>query len=104
MALATWVIRHCAAHPELDQDHDMRNADRLFSIVDLKSRRLVGLCSGPEEDGSCLTTRMGALPCEGRQVIPMHGTSVDGLPFTVVGAHSPACPLGWVDAALPLVP
>jgi hypothetical protein len=104
MALETWAIRHCATHPALDQDYGMRSADRLFSIVDVKSRRLVGLCNGPEADGTCLTTRVGALPCEGRQVIPLHGTSVDGLPFTVVGGHSPACPLAWVDAARPRVP
>jgi hypothetical protein len=89
------------AKEAFDQHHPMRNADRLFSIVDLKSRRLVGLCTGPEEDGSCLTTQVGSLPCEGRQVIPLHGTSVDGLPFTVVGGHSPACPLAWVDRARP---
>jgi hypothetical protein len=92
------------AKEAFDQDHGMRNTDRLFSIVDLKSRRLVGLCTGPEEDGSCLTTQVGILPCEGRQVIPQHGTSIDGLPFTVVGGHSPACPLAWVDAARPRVP
>jgi len=30
----------------------MRNADRLFSIVDLKSRRLVGLCTRGLSGGS----------------------------------------------------
>jgi hypothetical protein len=77
----------------------MHTADRFFSIVDPSSRRLVGLCTGPDDDGSCPTTAEGALPCEGRQVIPLRGTPVDGLPFTVTAAPSPVCPLAWIDSA-----
>jgi hypothetical protein len=77
----------------------MHTADRFFSIVDPSRRRLVGLCAGPDDDGSCPTTAEGALPCEGRQVIPLRGTPVDGLPFTVTAAPSPVCPLAWIDSA-----
>jgi hypothetical protein len=74
------------------------SAERLFAIVGRRHRKLTNLCQGPSPDGQCPRAYAGELPCAGARVVPMRGTSADGLPFSVpADQHGPRCPLAWVD-------
>jgi len=76
---------------------DMPKADRLFAIVDPITHGLAGLCTGPDDAGSCPTTA-APHPCNGLRVVPLRGTPGNGMPFTIVPGSGNACPLAWVDA------
>ena len=74
--------------------------ERLFAIVRAEDGRMVNLCPGPALDGTCprATTATGLVPCAGTRVVPLHGSSADGLPFTVAAdAHGTVCPMHWID-------
>ncbi|HYA00134.1 MAG TPA: hypothetical protein VEK76_07255 [Candidatus Binatia bacterium] len=78
--------------------------DRLFVLVDARSRHAVGICNGPGPSGECPSYVPGQpLPCEGRRVVPMRRTSVNGLPFLVDPSEGNRCPLAWVDSVTPEV-
>ena len=74
--------------------------NRLFAMVDPRSRHAIGYCAGPGPSGECPSFVAGQpLPCEGYRLVPQHGTSVDGLPFLVEPGSGSRCPLAWVDDA-----
>jgi hypothetical protein len=71
---------------------------RLFAIVSRQDGKLVDLCPGPSPDGRCPRAEAGQVPCAGERVVPLRGTTADGLPFSVAAdASGPRCPLDWVD-------
>ena len=76
-------------------------ANRLFLLLDPRTRRVVDLCTGPAANGDCPSYVAGQpIPCEGFRVIPLRRTSADGLPFLVDHAEGTRCPLAWVDEGL----
>ena len=76
-------------------------ADRLFLMLDPRTRRVVDLCTGPAESGDCPSYVAGQpLPCEGYRVVPLRQTSANGLPFLVGLCEGTRCPLAWVNAGL----
>jgi len=79
----------------------MAPADRLFLMLDPRTRRVVDLCTGPAESGDCPSYVAGqTLPCEGCRVVPLRRTSANGLPFLVGLCEGTRCPLAWVNAGL----
>ncbi len=75
------------------------SADRLFLILDPRSRRVVEICTGPGADGRCPSfVTDQAPPCVGFRVIPMRQTSANGPPFFVAYHEGDHCPLAWLDA------
>ena len=74
-------------------------ADRLFMIVDPATGRMVGLCQGPDHGSRCGQAEAPPLPCEGYRVVPVRGTSANGLPFSVGKTVSARCPMAWVKPA-----
>jgi hypothetical protein len=80
-------------------------ADRLFLMLDPRTRRVVDLCTGPAESGDCPSYVSGqSLPCEGFRVVPVRQTSANGLPFLVGLCEGTRCPLAWVNAGLSEAP
>ena len=74
------------------------SADRLFEIIGVQDGKLRNLCPGPSPGGLCSRTEMGPVPCAGARVVPLRGTSADGLPFSVAAdQQGPRCPLEWVN-------
>jgi hypothetical protein len=71
--------------------------ERLFLLIDPKSREVMGTCAGPAADGACPNAYAGHIPCERTKVLPMRGTVADGIPFSVVGDDWAGCPLAWVS-------
>ncbi|MGD0833965.1 MAG: hypothetical protein ABSA40_05995 [Candidatus Dormibacteria bacterium] len=75
------------------------SADRLFLILDPRSRRVVEICTGPGPDGRCPSfVADQAPPCVGFRVVPLRQTSANGLPFFVAYDEGDHCPLAWLDA------
>jgi hypothetical protein len=78
--------------------HIADSTDRLFGIVGQRNPCLVNLCPGPSADGDCPQAVADELPCAGKRVIPLRGTSANGLVFSVRSdQRGPGCPLAWVD-------
>jgi hypothetical protein len=76
--------------------------DRLFAVVDPRTRHTTGFCAGPRPAGECPRQVAGQpLPCAGHRVIPLSRTQADGLPFMVDAEASGRCPLAWLDGADP---
>jgi hypothetical protein len=74
-------------------------SDRLFALVDPRTHRAVGFCSGPGPLGECSSFVPGhPVPCEGYQLAPMRGTAVSGLLFRVEPGAGNRCALVWVDS------
>ena len=74
-------------------------ADRLFLILDPRSRRVVEICTGPGLDGRCPSFVVDqAPPCAGYRVIPLRQTAANGLPFFIAFHEGDHCPLAWLDA------
>jgi hypothetical protein len=77
-------------------------ADRLFLILDPRSRRVAGICTGPGPDGRCKSfVPDQEPPCAGHRVVPLRQTAANGLPFFVSFHEGDHCPLAWLDAGEP---
>jgi len=73
--------------------------NRLFALVDPRTRHTIGFCAGPGPSGECPSFVAGQpIPCEGYRLVPMKGTSVNGLPFLAKACEGDRCPLAWVDS------
>ena len=77
-------------------------ADRLFLLLDPRTRRVADICTGPTATGDCPAYLAGQpLTCAGFRVVPVRQTSANGLPFLVDESEGPRCPLAWIDDAEP---
>jgi hypothetical protein len=65
-------------------------------MTDPATRRVVGLCTGPDPDGTCPRAAEPPFDCVGLRLIPSGQGDADGLPFTVTGAADGRCPLAWI--------
>lgn len=73
-------------------------ADRLFLLLDPRTRRVADICTGPAPTGDCPAYLAGQpLTCAGFRVVPIRQTSANGLPFLVDESEGPRCPLAWLD-------
>jgi hypothetical protein len=74
----------------------MGEHQRLFLMTDPATRRLVGMCTGPDSDGKCPRAAEPPYDCVGLRLIPHAGLDADGLPFTVTVAPDGRCPFAWI--------
>jgi hypothetical protein len=90
--------------PEICEMAMTTPADRLFLLLDPRTRRVVDICTGPTATGDCRAYVAGQpLTCAGFRVVPLRRTSANGLPFLVDECDGPRCPLAWLDEGEPKV-
>ncbi len=75
----------------------MDQHERLFLMTDPATRKLVGMCTGPDSEGKCPRVAEPPFDCVGLRVILSGGRDADGLPFTVTAAPDGRCPFAWID-------
>ncbi len=75
----------------------MDEHERVFLMTDPATRKVVGLCTGPDAVGKCPRASEPPFDCIGLRVIPSGGHGADGLPFTVTAASDGRCPFAWID-------
>ena len=75
----------------------MDQHERLFLMTDSATRKLVGMCTGPDSEGKCPRAAEPPFDCVGLRVILSGGRDADGLPFTVTAAPDGRCPFAWID-------
>ena len=80
-------------------NHATPRLDRAFLITDRRTNQPAGLCTGPLDDGTCPHAHGSHVPCGGRRVTPIQGTSANGLPFTVADVDYSGCPMSWLYEA-----
>lgn len=69
--------------------------DRTVRVIIQSVDERPGLrCAGPGSDGGCPLGAEGQeLPCAGRVIVPLHGTTADGRPLSIGLQGGPFCPL-----------
>jgi len=59
-------------------------------------------CQGPMSDGLCPGSATdGRIPCAGGRILPLHGTSADGVWLMVPHDAGPGCPLSGLVSVVP---
>lgn len=71
-------------------------------ISDAVTGEKIDECAGPLNSGRCPRAAAdGAIPCAGRRVMPLRGTSANGYKFAISGRERNICPLAWaVDSVV----